>query len=84
MSLEDMRRSPRRRAFLGGRVHYKGLSSSADCLIRDVSATGARIAFTDPTPLPDHFELEVLSTGERRKARLVWTRGLLAGVEYED
>jgi hypothetical protein len=52
-----LRPAQRIRTFLKGVVYYDNRRVSIDCTIRDISDTGARIAFTSPVTVPDHIEL---------------------------
>jgi hypothetical protein len=56
--------------------------TSVDCLIRDLSASGAKIAFAGPTAIPDEFRLLMKATNMLVPARLVWQRGLFAGIAF--
>ncbi len=51
-----------------------------DCLIRDISIEGARIALGGLTELPGQFRLLVVSSNQLIPAELEWQRGLLAGI----
>jgi hypothetical protein len=50
-------RSQRHHALKGARIVFNNLSSSFDCLIRDISETGARLELDVPIGIPDTFEL---------------------------
>ena len=41
--MTDKRLTPRLRSFLKGRVLFNGGQNSLDCLIRDISSSGARL-----------------------------------------
>lgn len=62
-----------------GRVQLPGRPDIA-CLVRDVSATGARLQFGARIFLPRSFSLHF--DGEARGARVVWQSGLFAGVRF--
>lgn len=51
------------------------------CILRDASATGVKIRLF--TPIPDHQTLAIeLGNGDRHAARLVWTTGDHAGLQF--
>jgi hypothetical protein len=52
-----------------------------DCAIRDLSATGAKLSFRQPTFLPKTFRLSFDS--EDQRVSVVWQRGLHAGVRFQ-
>jgi len=58
-----------------------GEGMSAECPIRDESATGARIS-VGTHPLPREVVLVCVSTGVAYEAHVVWRRGQDAGVRF--
>src|SRR5437763_3067486 len=78
----DKRRHSRKRTLKTGKVILSD-SASIDCVIREVSPTGARLVFGGPTVLPKLFRLLFVETGSVRPAILVWQKGLAAGVCFE-
>jgi hypothetical protein len=56
--------------------------TAIDCLIRDLSEGGARLVFSDTVSLPEEFRLLTVSTNMIVPARLLWQRGLSAGVAF--
>jgi hypothetical protein len=45
-----------------------------DCMIRDLSEDGARIALSDTVALPEVIELDIPQRELRRPARVIWRR----------
>ncbi len=76
----ESRGAPRRRVLRSGRLAY-GEGMSADCPIRDESATGARISI-GAHPLPRDVVLVCVSSGIAYEAQIVWRRGQDAGVRF--
>ena len=81
--MSDKRISPRLRSFLKGRVLFNGGQSSLDCLIRDISATGARLEISASVTLPDRFDLYLPHRDETCRAHLQWRRGAQIGVAFD-
>lgn len=81
--MNEHRISERTRTFLKGRIEYSNGQVSLDCLIRDLSEFGARIAVSDSVTLPDHFRLFVPKTNRWMDARTRWRRGGLIGVSFD-
>ena len=52
-----------------------------DCVVENLSPTGARVRLAIPSPVPQEFVL-ALSADDRRPARRRWARGLRIGVEF--
>ena len=57
-------------------------SSTIDCIIRNISEGGAHLDFTDPVPLPDHFEVLIVASNALVPAERIWERGKAAGVKF--
>jgi len=76
----ESRGAPRRRVLRSGQLAY-GEGMSADCPIRDESATGARIS-VGAHPLPRDVVLVCVSTGVAYEAQVIWRRGQDAGVRF--
>jgi hypothetical protein len=79
----ERRATYRRRTYLGGCVTFEKPRSTDDCLVRDLSEAGARVAFSGSTPIPNVFDLMIRETGETRPVRVVWRKALQAGVVFE-
>jgi hypothetical protein len=54
-----------------------------DCLIRDISPTGARLELSGAATIPDRFTLLVPQTGKTFEATIKWRRGDEVGVAFE-
>lgn len=81
--MKEHRSAERTRTFLKGRIEYSNGQASMECLIRDLSEIGARIAVSDSVTLPDHFRLFVPKTNRWMDARTRWRRGGLIGVSFD-
>lgn len=53
-----------------------------DCVIRDISARGARLRVPDGGAVPPAFELLIKPTGEYRPAHVRWRRAREVGVSF--
>jgi hypothetical protein len=56
--------------------------TTIDCLVRDISQGGARIALGDAFSLPQEFRLLLVSTNTIVPVKLLWQRGKTAGVGF--
>ncbi|MBY0250250.1 MAG: PilZ domain-containing protein [Methylobacterium organophilum] len=72
--MSEHRRETRQRVFLKGRVVFNNGSSSLDCLVRDMSPTGARLVMSEATTLPDAFDLYIPQKDRTYRATLRWRR----------
>jgi hypothetical protein len=77
------RRSQRRRMLKDGRILLPGSWVTYDCVIRDVSETGARLRLASETMLmPEKFELVFVADQIAYPVKLRWRRNTECGVEY--
>jgi hypothetical protein len=53
-----------------------------DCVVKDISATGARLRVPDAGAVPQQFELLIKGTGEYRPAHVRWRRKAEVGVSF--
>ncbi len=79
-----LRKSPRKRVFLGASIVPDNSGFSLNGMIIDLSATGARLAFGQRIELPKglDLDLEFLKTGERVRARVAWATATQCGVMF--
>jgi uncharacterized protein YceH (UPF0502 family) len=80
--MEDRRRVPRLKSLLRGRIYYNNRNSTADCLVRDISSHGARLAFADDLTIPDVVELYVPQREQYYRSHIVWRHGSEAGIAF--
>jgi hypothetical protein len=78
----DRRRFPRTRTLKCGRVILTD-RTTVDCTIRNLSRGGARLVLGAPTRIPGFFLLVVDGSKDMIPARLVWQKGLAAGVMFD-
>ena len=80
---EKPRIAPRQRTFLKGTIYYDNRRASMECVIRDMSESGARLTFEHPATVPDNIELFIPHKQETLRAR-VQRRGLNElGIAFE-
>ncbi len=83
----EKRHTPRSRRLRQARCVFNGGDSVLDVTLRNISPRGARIAGDELVFLPPTFELRILDGFggySARQARLVWTNGATAGLEFID
>jgi hypothetical protein len=54
----------------------------ADCVVRDLSGGGAKIAVSWRIELPEEFDILLLKTNTTRRVSLKWRDGNFAGVQF--
>lgn len=82
--MSEHRRETRQRVFLKGRIVFNNGSSSFDCLVRDMSSSGARLVMSDATTLPEVFDLYIPQKDRTYRATLRWRREDGIGVTFEE
>ncbi len=80
--VENRRRDRRDRVLFRGRIILDGGVSTIDCVIRDLSAHGARVTVEDHAVVPRMLSLTVLDTGRIYDAIRRWQRGQTIGLEF--
>ncbi|WP_375458328.1 PilZ domain-containing protein [uncultured Enterovirga sp.] len=79
--MEEHRRAQRHRTLKGAHIVFNGGASTIDCMVRDLSETGARLKIASPVGIPDQFMLS-LDSGEPHQCRVVWRRAKEIGVTF--
>jgi hypothetical protein len=79
----ERRQSARSRVLYGGVVGYNHRQSTAECVIRNFSETGANVEFDDPAVLPDVVDLLVAKKNRAFAARVAWRQSNKAGLAFE-
>lgn len=78
----EHRSSPRTRTILQGRVVFNDRFSLIECIVRDLSETGAQIAFSHPITLPSELELEIPKKQLSTRAKVMWSDGKVHGLLF--
>ncbi|KQT77994.1 hypothetical protein ASG59_10610 [Methylobacterium sp. Leaf466] len=82
--MSEHRRELRQRTFLKGRIIFNNGSSSMDCLVRDLSASGARLAISQTAILPESFDLYIPVKEKTYRSSLRWRRSDGIGITFMD
>jgi hypothetical protein len=84
MRPEESQPPLRVRTFLKGIVYYDNRRASIECTIRDLSDTGARVAFTTLVSLPDNIELYIPQKQMTLPAQVRRRDGNEIGVSFQN
>jgi hypothetical protein len=82
--MDERRREPRLRALLGGRIRFRRLQSTMDCIVRNIAPHGAMLEFPQTAITPREFSLHIPQRGETHSAKVIWRRQGRLGVELSD
>ncbi|WP_156381486.1 PilZ domain-containing protein [Aurantimonas sp. Leaf443] len=80
----ERRVAQRVRTLKRGKVVFNNGFSTFDCIVRNISATGALLTIDEAAHLPKEFFIRIGEDRDARPARLVYRRGLLAGIRFLD
>jgi hypothetical protein len=58
--------------------------ADVDCIVRDISDTGACLEIDSPIGIPNDFTLVINKDGARRPCRIAWRSELRIGVRFDD
>jgi hypothetical protein len=76
--LSERRGVPRHNVIISGTVECG--ADTLSCMVRDVSAAGARVDLTDRAKLPTHFTL--IAEGSHLPCQLIWRDDRRIGVAF--
>ncbi len=78
----DKRNVCRRRQLKGGQIAYQDGHMTLDCMVRDLTDSGARIKVIGSVSPPDYFTLTVELDGLSADCDVIWCAGPLLGVRF--
>jgi hypothetical protein len=77
----ETRIAPRCRASKAAMIEFAG--GSIDCMIRDLSITGAALTVSHKICIPEKFRLVMHGHGLSLPCHVVWRRGYRMGVAFD-
>ena len=84
----EKRKATRSRTLLGGVIAFNNCESTMDCQVRNLSADGAKVTFSNTAVVPDQFDLKISRKERSFRTRMIWRKLNEAGVaflnEYND
>jgi hypothetical protein len=83
-SVGERRASSRQRRLHGGKIVFNNGSSSIDCIVRDLSSSGARLDVASPMGIPEWFDLRINRNGACYAAKVAWRSAHQIGVMFLD
>jgi hypothetical protein len=81
--MQDRRKEQRGPAFIGGRASFLNGQTTASVLIRNSSASGARLVVDNGHFVPNQFDLAVPQWQTEMRAVARWRHNDQIGVEFE-
>jgi hypothetical protein len=68
----ERRTHPRQRVLKGATIRFNKGYGALECVVRNLSPNGARLAFGETTAVPPAFELKIAGDDNVREARVRW------------
>jgi PilZ domain len=78
----ERRSGQRHRALKGGTLYFNKGYSSLECVIRDISESGARIQMGETFGVPTRFTMSISGEDERVEASLRWRTSRNIGLSF--
>ncbi|HEX9468748.1 MAG TPA: PilZ domain-containing protein [Bradyrhizobium sp.] len=78
----EQRAAQRHRVFKHGTLAFDG-GGSADCTVRNISSSGARVDIANPVGVPEAFTLVIEADQFRRHCHAVWSSAQRIGVAFD-
>ncbi|PZF76831.1 PilZ domain-containing protein [Aestuariivirga litoralis] len=79
---DERRAHPRHRVFKWAKAVFNAHGSVVDCVMRDLSAGGARLSCASAAQLPEQFQLLFVAERELRDVRVAWRSLTELGVQF--
>lgn len=80
--MNEKRGAPRQKSLLRGIVYFGGSPCAVECLVRDVSETGARLKFQLPPAPCDALDLHIPIKGQKLHAHVRWQQNDEIGIAF--
>ena len=78
---QERRKQPRMPTYLGAQITTDHKLIAIDCVVRNMSGTGAKLLVPSTTLIPDEFVLQITSREAAYRVRPRWRRHRALGVE---
>jgi hypothetical protein len=78
----EKRAAPRHRVLKHGTLAFGG-GGGIDCMVRNISSSGARLDIATPVGLPSTFTLVIQTDQFMRRCRPVWSNDNRIGVAFD-
>jgi hypothetical protein len=80
--MNEHRSKRRQRVLKSGKIIYGNGSYVTECVVRNLSDTGAQLKVPTSVAIPDRFEFAEAG-GPRKSAVVIWRKGNMLGVRLE-
>ncbi len=77
----ERRAIPRKPVLMSGAIQFA--ACTINCLVHDMSISGAALEISDPPSVPDRFNLVFKADGTQIPCRVVWRQEERIGVAFD-
>jgi hypothetical protein len=77
----EKRASPRKPVLMSAAIAFAG--TSVDCLVRNISISGAALDVSNRHDIPERFDLIFKTDGTQIPCQIVWRRDEQIGVKFD-
>jgi len=81
MEVNEHRKEQRQRTFKGGTISFDR-AAGIDCLVRNISKTGACLEIDTTVGIPEKFTLVIKPEYLKRNCQVVWRTAQKVGVHF--
>jgi hypothetical protein len=78
----EKRDAPRHKCFLRAFVYVENSSVAVECVVRELSDTGARLHFSKLPPVSEFVDLHIPIKGQNFRSKVQWREGDEIGVAF--
>ena len=79
--MDEKRKGQRQRTLKAGTILIAG-AGSIDCVVKNLSETGASLEIESPIGIPDDFTLVIINDDVKRSCRVAWRSARRIGVRF--
>lgn len=79
---DERRQATRQKSLLRGLAYLGNSPSAMNCLVRDISDTGARLKFGGPVTAPDTLDLHIPTKNQTLRCKVKWREADEIGVGF--
>ena len=80
--MTELRIAERSRSLLKARIVFNNRMSTIDCIVKNISTSGAKIAVASTLSIPNEFDLEIPLRGKTYRVQMRWRDSESMGVEF--
>jgi zona occludens toxin (predicted ATPase) len=81
---DEQRNEQRHRTLKPGLIVFNNGFSTIECLVRNLSESGAQLKVESLIGIPDEFQLKLKDAAAAAPARIAWKRGQTIGIKFID